>query len=153
MKFENSWKQKTLEALENSIWEKPEFDSNLVITCHKLRKKKLKDFSSGDLRIMIGQNFSLKYLIPLAIEDLEKDILVDGGFYQGDLLKVVLTSDVDYWKKNHSHWKTICNLFHKNLNKIKDYCYQNHCKNEWIDDFEKFVTVNSEKEILNANET
>ena len=69
MKFENNWKHKTLENLENSNWGEPKFDSHLVITCHKLRKKQLKDFEIEDLRIMIGQNIGLKFLIPIAIEN------------------------------------------------------------------------------------
>tara|TARA_R110002051_G_scaffold171654_1_gene242086 strand:+ start:59 stop:487 length:429 start_codon:yes stop_codon:yes gene_type:complete len=142
MKFENNWKHKNLENLEKSIWGEPEFDSNLVITCHKLRKKQLIDFTVEDLRIMIGQNFSLDYLIPIAIEKLEENILFEGNLFEGDLLKMILTSDKEYWKKENSNWKIICELFKENSNKIEDYCYQNDCKNQWLNDFEKFRKVN-----------
>lgn len=142
MKFDNKWKQKTLETLENSIWAKPEFDSNLVITCHQLRKKQLKNFKIEDLRIMIGQNISLQFLIPLAIEELNNNILAKGNFYEGDLLKMVLTSDVRYWKNEKSNWKILCNLFTKNETKIRNFCYENDCKNEWLIDFENFKKLN-----------
>tara|TARA_R110001606_G_scaffold387773_1_gene552707 strand:- start:63 stop:491 length:429 start_codon:yes stop_codon:yes gene_type:complete len=142
MKFENNWKQKTLEALENSIWEKPEFDSHLVITCHELRKKQLKYFTIEDLRIMIGQNISLQFLIPLAIEELNKNILAGGHFYEGDLLNSVLTSELNYWQKNKANWTIICNLYIKNESKIEEYCYQNDYKNNWLKEFENFKKLN-----------
>ena len=142
MKFENNWKEKTLETLEKEIWGEPEFDSKLVKTCHQLRKKQLKDFSIEDLRIMIGQNIGLKLLVPLAIEELEKEILVEGGFYEGDLLKMVLMSDINYWKKEKDNWNKICNLFEINKLKIEEFCYQNGYKNEWLNDFEKFMKIN-----------
>ncbi|NBD27408.1 hypothetical protein GT019_26350 [Paenibacillus sp. T1] len=58
---------KTLEELEGEIWGQPQFCSNLVIRCHELRRKPLMSFSIEDLRIMIGQGFSLKYLVPVAL--------------------------------------------------------------------------------------
>ena len=143
MKFDNNWKYKTLENLEKTIWEKPEFHSNLVLTCHKLRKKQLKDFSIEDLRIMIVQSFSLQYLIPLAIEELEKDILVEGHLYEGDLLKMVLTSDICYWKKQNNNWKVICDLFEINKSKIDGFCHQNNYKNEWDEAFQEFYKINT----------
>ncbi|MFK8058300.1 MAG: contact-dependent growth inhibition system immunity protein [Saprospiraceae bacterium] len=90
--------QSTLEQLEKDIWPKPAYDSNLVLTCHALRKKPLKDFDVENLRIMIGQDFSLPHLVPLAIEVLSGNILAEGDMYEGDLLKAVLTSKRTYWK-------------------------------------------------------
>lgn len=53
----------SIEQLEADSWEKPEYDSHLDLRCHELRKKALRDFSAEDLRIMIGQNIGLKYLM------------------------------------------------------------------------------------------
>jgi hypothetical protein len=36
----------------------------LVRTCHALRQKPLREFTVEDLRIILGQNFSLEYLVP-----------------------------------------------------------------------------------------
>ena len=90
MKLENNWRQKTLENLEKDFWGKPDFDSHLVTRCYELRKLPLDNFTTEDLRIMIGQEIGLDYLIPLAIEVLTIDLFAEGDFFEGDLLKNVL---------------------------------------------------------------
>ena len=92
-------KSKSLQELENESWGKPTFDSHLVQECHRLSRVPLKDFTIENLRIMIGQNFNLNYLIPLAIEKLEQNPLAEGDYYAGDLLVNVLRSDSKFWLK------------------------------------------------------
>ncbi|WP_421976709.1 contact-dependent growth inhibition system immunity protein [Roseivirga seohaensis] len=96
-KLENNWKTKALENLEKDYWADPTHESQLVKSCHRLRKKPLKDFETEDLRIMIGQNIGLNYLMPLALDVLKDDIFVEGDLCAGDILKAVLTSDIEYW--------------------------------------------------------
>ena len=48
---------------------------------------------------MIGQNIGLNYLIPLAIEQLQRDPLVAGDYYPGDLLAAVLHVDSAFWQE------------------------------------------------------
>ena len=136
MKLENNWKDKSLENLEKDVWSGPEYSSHLVTTCHKLRKKQLKDFDIEDLRIMIGQNIGLNFLIPLALDELKQNILAEGDFYEGDLLKSVLTSDTDYWKTEKENWSLVVNLF-KEKRKELDY---NH--KELFDYFKDFEKIN-----------
>ncbi|WP_336518008.1 contact-dependent growth inhibition system immunity protein [Pollutibacter soli] len=118
MKLENNWQTKTLENLEKDYWGEPGYDSNLVITCHKLRKKPLDEFSIGDLRIMIGQNIGLKFLIPIAIDELRKNILAEGDFYPGDLLQAVLHSEADFWKDNRDYFIEMRKLVELNIDEI-----------------------------------
>ena len=91
-------KSKTLNELEDTTWGEPTFDSHLVQTCHRLRKKPIGEFTTEELRIMIGQNISLFFLVPIAIEVLEQDPLAEGAFYPGDLLCVMLKADPKFWK-------------------------------------------------------
>src|SRR5262245_10400666 len=90
-------RSKTLEELEGGDWGKPSFDSHLVTECCRLGLVPLREFTAENLRIMIGQHISLKYLIPLAFELLRVNPLTEGDFYQGDLLAAVLRADSRFW--------------------------------------------------------
>ncbi len=90
----------TLEELDGDDWITPPYDSSLVKNCHRLRRVPLKDFSTEDLRMMIGQEIGLKYLLPIALVELEKDPLAQGDYYPGDLLKNVLGVNREFWRQH-----------------------------------------------------
>ena len=123
MKLESNWKTKTLENLERNIWPPLSSDegSYLIKTCNRLRKKALAEFDIEDLRIMINENIGLKYLIPLALEILNKNILAEGNYYEGDLLSAVLSSDKSYWEQEKDSWKTVIDLYERNETLINDF--------------------------------
>jgi hypothetical protein len=89
---------KTLQELEGQDWGEANVPSHLVTTCRVLRRKSLCNFTVEDLRIMIGQNFSLNYLMPLAIEQLRRDPLVAEDYYPGDLLAAVFLVKPGFWQ-------------------------------------------------------
>lgn len=95
---------RTLQDLEQSDWGEPPFPSSLVRTCHALRRKPLDQFTTEDLRIMIGQAIGLPYLVPMAIEMLGENPLVSGDFYPGDLLKNVLQVKPEFWREHKELW-------------------------------------------------
>ncbi len=104
--MENDFLDKTLEELDGENWGEPFHSSSLIINTFKLRKKRLCDFTIEDLRLMIGQQFSLEYLIPLALEKLSLNLASEGDLYEGDLLHSVLRVDIVYWKTNkNQYWK------------------------------------------------
>jgi hypothetical protein len=88
---------KSLQELEHDDWGEPTFNSHLVTTCRRLRRKPLNDFSVEDLRIVIGQGIGLPFLIPIAMDRLEEEPLAQGDFYPGDLLAAVLRTDETFW--------------------------------------------------------
>lgn len=118
-KLENNWKYKTLENLEKEVWPKMDFDSHLVRRTTQLRRVPLNEFSVEDLRIMIGQSFSLFYLIPLALEKLEENILSEGDMMPGDLLQAVAKSDPEFWTEYPEHKKKLDELICANSELIK----------------------------------
>jgi hypothetical protein len=91
---------------------------------------------------MIGQNIGLPFLIPIAIKQLAKNILAEGDYYEGDLLKAVLTSEHVYWKNNIKNWQTIIDLFNDNTDKLKSFDTTYQIKKEWLDAFETFKNIN-----------
>ena len=80
---------KTLQEWEGQDWGEPKFPSYLVIECHRLRRVRLRDFTIEDLRLMIGQQIGLEYLVPIALETLEQNPRISGDYYDGDVLSNV----------------------------------------------------------------
>jgi CDI immunity proteins len=94
---------RTLDELDPPAWGEPQYDSYLVSTCHRLRRTPVTDFSVEDLRIMIGQDIGLRFLIPVALEVLERDPLAQGDMYPGDLLANVLRVGPEFWTQCPEH--------------------------------------------------
>ena len=143
LNFENNWLQKTLENLEKDIWPPLNADegSYLIKTCNRLRKIQLKDFEIEDLRIMINQDIGLKFLLPLALQELEKNILVEGDYYPGDLLSAVLTSEVNFWKENPIYWKAVKKVLDNQSDRIKNEETSFEMKREWYEKMERFESI------------
>ncbi len=93
--------EKTLSQLDKERWSAPvDSDTLLVKKVLLLRQKPLKNFTTEDLRLLIGQNCNLGILVPLALDRLKENILAGGDLYEGDLLNSVLRCDSSYWTKN-----------------------------------------------------
>lgn len=122
MKIENNWRQKSLESLEKKTWPALSSDegSYLIKTCNSLRKKQLQDFTTEELRIMIGQEIGLYFLIPLAIETLTDNLFAEGDYYEGDLLKSVLDVDTKFCEDNKDYWKQLNELIKNRRQEIKE---------------------------------
>jgi hypothetical protein len=88
----------TLEQLENDIWPDPSDRTGLVDTCHRLRKIPVDALSSGDIRMLLGQRIGVSHLVPIAIEMLETDPMVEATYYSGDLLTSVLRADASRYR-------------------------------------------------------
>ena len=94
----------TLEAIEGESWgDAPGDESYLVRTVHRLRRKPLGQFTVEDLRILLGQNVGVEYVLPRALDRLEQDPFAEGDYYPGDLLVAVMTLPAETWSK-HPRW-------------------------------------------------
>lgn len=91
---------KTLEELENDYWDEPNFASSLVIQVHQLRKKPLCELNNEDLRLLIGQQMNLDYLLRIALEKLIQNPFGSGDLYIGDLFCSVLKVEKEYWNEH-----------------------------------------------------
>jgi hypothetical protein len=117
--LENNWRHKAIENLEKKNFGNPiEAPTNMVKRCLELCKIPLDQFTVEDLRLMIGQGFSLRHLIPLAIEHLKADIFVEGDLFPGDLLKNVLAVDTNFWADNKQLWREINELIKNRRDEI-----------------------------------
>ena len=91
---------KSLEELENDYWDKPGYKSYVVTTCFVARKKPLSELTNEEIRLLIGQKLGLKYLLPLAVDKLKSDPLIDVTFFPGDLLIQLLRLNPEDWNDN-----------------------------------------------------
>jgi hypothetical protein len=113
-------KDKTINQLQDKpIPRPPEYESHLVKRCFDLANKKLKYFSPEDLRIMIGQNIGLEYLVPIAIEVLEQEPFIEADFYEGDLFLNVLKVDKTFWEEKPELKENVLKIFKENLEGFK----------------------------------
>ncbi|HVI46447.1 MAG TPA: contact-dependent growth inhibition system immunity protein [Chitinophaga sp.] len=99
MNRKDIWRYKSLEQLENKSWE-PATDKDTVLAkrCIALSKIPVIKLTASDLRVLIGQSFNPDYLVPLAIEKLKDDVMVEADLYPGDLLKNVLNVPPTFWE-------------------------------------------------------
>ena len=93
-------RMKSLQELEHADWGEPNYDSYLVTTCHRLRRKPLMEFTIEDLRIMIGQQIGLPYLLPLALDHLAENPWSSGDLFPGDLLTNVARVPPQFWQQH-----------------------------------------------------
>jgi len=112
---------KSLQDLEKQDYGNPDPDSSFLVRhCIQLTKIPINNFTIEDLRIMISQNFGLTYLVPLAIEKLKKDILAEGDFYPGDLLKSVASIESDFWVRHKQLFLSLKMIIDQNKNEIDE---------------------------------
>ncbi|HTR30796.1 MAG TPA: contact-dependent growth inhibition system immunity protein [Puia sp.] len=108
---EINWRTKTIQSLDKKDYGDPQHGTTpMVRRCLELCRTPISEFTVDDLRLMIGQGFSLKYLMPLAIEQLNLDILVEANYFPGDLLTIVLQVDLNFWRENELLWRKIFEL-------------------------------------------
>ncbi|MEU8815917.1 contact-dependent growth inhibition system immunity protein [Actinoplanes sp. NPDC048796] len=91
--------QQSLEEIEGKAWGEPPADaSRLVATVYALRRRPVGALGVEGLRVLIGQKEGLEILLPLALDELERDPLAEGDFYPGDLLAAVVRVPHAYWQ-------------------------------------------------------
>jgi len=100
--MDNFSREKTIAQLcREAIYPPPtEDDTKVVKTAYAITNKPIKDLTLGDIRFGLGQKIFLELLVPMALEGLEKDIIVEGTFYEGDLLVNTLRIDKSFWDQN-----------------------------------------------------
>lgn len=103
--------KKSITQLENNDWGEP--PSELAVSlkrCYELRHKKLEKFEIEDMRLLIGYGIGLKFLMPMAINLLEKNPLAKGQHYLGDLLVNVLRANGEYYEINPNMRQRVVNI-------------------------------------------
>ena len=110
---------KSIEELENDYWkEESEFPTNLIKRCFEYRKIKISELSVEQIRLLISQKIGIEFLIGIALEKLEQNIIIEGDLYEGDLLNSVSKIPTEFWNKNSTEFLNFKNIFESNKEKI-----------------------------------
>ena len=118
------------------------FRSGLVMKLEELIfRKKVRDFTIEDLRILIGQNESLSITIPMAIEQLSVNPMAEGDYYPGDLLKVTLCASPQYWATHEKERAALEDIVIKNKDKIFNFDTTDEIKNQLREAFHDFLLM------------
>ncbi|MBI5373713.1 MAG: hypothetical protein HZA79_16935 [Sphingobacteriales bacterium] len=134
---------KTIEELENHIWQEPsEFPTRLVKNIFKLRKKPIAELDGNDVRLLITQDVGIEFIIGRALALLSENILYEALYYPGDLLHAVLKIPGIYWKKNNPTLRRILHIMKRsNIGAIFLSDKRNEFEETLKDDFEVFLKV------------
>lgn len=133
MKFQNNWRQKCIENLEKNNWgEVSQDESSIVQRLYRLRKVPLDEFAIDDIRFMIIQEQGLPYLLTLAIEILEKDLLAEGNYYEGDVLGAIMKIKPDKWRGCKELWTKIDNLVKPRIEELRQHTPKLEIKNFYL---------------------
>lgn len=117
-------KDKTLEDLEESSWEEPDFRSFVTLNAHRLRKTPIGAYTADDLRFMLAQQIGVSFLLPHALEmlkRLERTVSDETACYINEayenLFMAILKLPSDIWQDNPGWRQSLCELLHEELNR------------------------------------
>ena len=107
--------KKSIEQLEKDIWKNPsEFPTDMVEKCYRYRKISIAELTDEQIRLLISQQIGTEHLIGIALEKLERNILTECDFYEGDLLVAVSNLPTEFWNENQSEFQKFKNLVELN---------------------------------------
>jgi hypothetical protein len=86
---------------------------------YELHNCKLKDLTIKDIDLYVEQEYGLKFVIPKAIDILDKNIMTETD-YEGALLLNILNIDADYWLQNPSFKIRLLEICENNLSKLEN---------------------------------
>ncbi|MBU1202986.1 hypothetical protein KKH39_03020 [Patescibacteria group bacterium] len=109
--------EKSLNELDGSMDASDPNDS-LVKKVEDIRKKRLKDLSVDDLALLLRQQISLGFVVPLSLSKLNENILIeteDTGFR---LLSTLLKVEKDFWSSNDELYNQTADLINSKMDEI-----------------------------------
>lgn len=86
---------------------------------------------------MINQEILLEILIPIALEQLQLNVLAEGDFYKGDLLNAVLSETNAFWNNNIPMKEILKKILLDN----KEFIETSRCPRKVIRNIENFLSM------------
>ncbi|MFA5127252.1 MAG: contact-dependent growth inhibition system immunity protein [Patescibacteria group bacterium] len=109
--------EKSLNELEGHINSSDPNDA-LVKKVEEIRKKRLKDLTVEDLALLLRQKISLEFVVPLCLNKLDKDILIEMERSGLRLLPTLLKIEKDFWSVNQDLYNQTADLMNGKMDEI-----------------------------------
>ena len=89
--------------------------SSLELRVYKLSNNvNILNYTLDDVRFMLTQQIADETLISMAFDYLQKDILIEASYYEGDLLGSLVDLPPEFWAKNQVYYQQLKDLVTKN---------------------------------------
>lgn len=109
--------EKSLNELEGHIDSSDPNDA-LVKKVEEIRKKRLKDLTVEDLALLLRQQISLEFVVPLCLNKLNEDILIEMERSGLRLLSTLLKIEKDFWSANQDLYNQTADLMNGKMDEI-----------------------------------
>lgn len=96
------------------------FPTSLVVRCEAALSAPLKDLDAGQICLLINQDAGREYVLPLAIDILRENPLVEASNYRGDLLAACLRLDPAFWADHRDMWVDLFQILEELKSTIDD---------------------------------
>lgn len=140
-------KKSSVKSLEQSLgkWKeevpKEGYSSSIQIRSYKLYSKIINDYSTDDIRFMILQRIGLKILVPVALNYLKDNLLLEAKYYEGDLLHSILIIPKPFWTSNLNLYSELYQLLLKNKDLLLKLNSYYEADKKLIQDYNLFLQV------------
>jgi hypothetical protein len=109
---------KSISELEKWKWNEdiPSADDSFVVrNFYRLHNIPIADYLLADIRFMIGQNTGLEFLVPIALNELQKNIFIEADLYPGDLLcsLFLINEEPNFWLSHEKEKQELINLYNE----------------------------------------
>jgi len=77
-------------SIQERLSRRPGFNSSVTIRCRLLLEKSLDQLTAGDVAFCLRQTIAIPHVVPIALDLLDVNPIVEAELYDGDLLVSLL---------------------------------------------------------------
>jgi hypothetical protein len=125
---------KSISQIQGWIWNQaiPNIEDSSYEECnfYRLHKIPINKYKTEDIYFMIEQETCLDFLVPMALNILNDNILIKAEDYSGDLLIRILRLSPEFWSDNQKYYFKFINILRKNQESIENFNFVRSAKSE-----------------------
>lgn len=142
----NEFLEKSLDDLENIKLDSSDPRDSLFRKISSVRNKKLRDLTVEDLALLLRQEISLNFIVPICIDRLNNNILAETERTGDYLITYLIKVSKDFWIKNKDLHSQVIDTVSKNMNTIINPEFENNVElDSYIEDILPVILKNYER--------